>query len=105
MDDAAQQRRWIQMNSKPEGAIDDQRHRHLLPEAFCEWCGEVDMLGRHENGCRLGLGPDELDEVDYECPRCFRVAPWTDGIENVPEFWCQTCGAETPLNDCRVVPR
>jgi len=38
----------------------------------------------------------------YQCPRCDRVAPWTDGQsreagDGTDEFWCQTCGAETPL--------
>jgi hypothetical protein len=42
----------------------------------------------------------------YICPRCQRAAEWTDGIEGSgtqpDEFWCQTCGAETPLADCEV---
>lgn len=38
----------------------------------------------------------------YRCPRCDRVAPWTDGQsreagDETDEIWCQTCGAETPL--------
>lgn len=28
----------------------------------CEWCDQRD--GQHENGCRLGLGPDEPDAFD-----------------------------------------
>ena len=26
----------------------------------CEWCQGRDRDGQHDNGCRLGLGPDEL---------------------------------------------
>lgn len=38
----------------------------------------------------------------YECPQCCRAAPWTDGRMRKygapeDEFWCQTCGAATPL--------
>lgn len=44
----------------------------------------------------------------YRCPSCERVAPWTDGRlaaagDPEDEFWCQTCGAETPLSACAVV--
>jgi hypothetical protein len=42
----------------------------------------------------------------YECPQCFRVAPWTDGRsvkagDEVDEYWCQTCGAEVPVAACK----
>lgn len=38
----------------------------------------------------------------YRCPRCYRVSQWTDGTsvaagDERDEFWCQTCGKETPL--------
>lgn len=51
-----------------------------------------------------------MAEPLYECPECFRVAPWTDGTvaemgDERDEFWCQTCGAETPLARCRRVDR
>jgi hypothetical protein len=44
-------------------------------------------------------------DVRYECPVCCRVAPWTDGRsvaagDEADEFWCQTCGAESPLSAC-----
>lgn len=44
----------------------------------------------------------------YRCPSCERVALWTDGRlaaagDPEDEFWCQTCGAETPLSACAVV--
>jgi hypothetical protein len=44
----------------------------------------------------------------YECPQCDRVAAWTDGRkvsagDEADEFWCQTCGAEVPLESCVVV--
>lgn len=50
---------------------------------------------------RLALGPY------YECPVCYRWAPWTDGTvkavgDERDEFWCQTCGEETPLDLMRV---
>jgi hypothetical protein len=42
--------------------------------------------------------------IKYECPKCCRVAEWTDGTvkamgDERDEFWCQFCGAETPLED------
>lgn len=40
------------MSSKPDDAIDEQRHRYLTPDAFCEVCGELDVLDRH--GIRCG---------------------------------------------------
>lgn len=41
----------------------------------------------------------------YECPKCCRVAPWTDGRmqkrgAEIDEYWCQICGAEVPLSVC-----
>lgn len=44
-------------------------------------------------------------ETEYQCPQCARWAEWTDGAmrsagEPEDEFWCQTCGAETPLAAC-----
>lgn len=42
---------------------------------------------------------------EYQCPACFRWAPWTDGVEakdgdGEDQFWCQTCGSETLLDRC-----
>lgn len=50
----------------------------------------------------------ESAEPEYECPTCFTIAPWTDGTvkakgDERDEFWCQTCGFETPLEECRQV--
>jgi hypothetical protein len=44
----------------------------------------------------------EARKLTYECPVCCRIAPWTDGRsvqagDECDEFWCQTCGTETPL--------
>ena len=44
----------------------------------------------------------EARKQTYECPVCCRIAPWTDGRsvqagDERDEFWCQTCGTETPL--------
>ncbi len=43
--------------------------------------------------------------VEYHCPECNRWSEWTDGIEGCDddedagdEFWCQTCGAQTPVD-------
>lgn len=46
--------------------------------------------------------PAEEAPTEYRCPNCDRWALWTDGIEESDdegpsEFWCQTCGDETPL--------
>ena len=38
--------------------------------------------------------PIWYDARRYRCPRCSTVARWTDE----DEFWCQTCGAETPMS-------
>ena len=52
--------------------------------------------------------PEPNDGALYECPNCYRVAPWTDGTgkalgDERDEFWCQTCGEEIPLERCRRV--
>ncbi|MFG3340559.1 DUF433 domain-containing protein [Glycomyces sp. NPDC048151] len=44
------------------------------------------------------------EAVEYCCPQCDRWAEWTDGLqasdgEDLDEFWCQTCGAQTSLDD------
>lgn len=51
----------------------------------------------------------ELWSTVYECPQCCRVSPWTDGRsiragDDVDEFWCPTCGAESPLAACAAIP-
>ncbi len=50
------------------------------------------------------------DARRYRCPQCSTVARWTDGViagfdtamsgepASEDEFWCQTCGAETPMS-------
>lgn len=48
---------------------------------------------------------DSKSNTLYECPKCCRVAHWTDGRMRkhgapVDEFWCQTCGAEAPVAAC-----
>ena len=45
----------------------------------CEWCGQADG---HENGCRLGLGPDET------CDHQWLDRPESDTRE------CLICGTE-----------
>jgi hypothetical protein len=47
-----------------------------------------------------------LQEVHklFTCPQCDEPAKWTDGRslragDEVNEFWCTRCGAETPLSD------
>jgi protein gp37 len=53
------------------------------------------------------LGPIDLREYfTYECPICYRKAPWTDGRVagydgcDINEYWCQTCGKESELDAC-----
>jgi hypothetical protein len=46
-----------------------------------------------------------MSDTKYECPVCLTVAEWTDGTtveagQERDEFWCQTCGNETPLDQC-----
>ncbi len=36
--------------------------------------------------------PIWYDARRYRCPRCSTVARWTGDV-----FWCQTCGAKTPM--------
>ncbi|MEU5156785.1 hypothetical protein [Glycomyces sp. NPDC021274] len=48
-------------------------------------------------------------ETEYRCPNCDRWAPWTDGVidgddEDVAEFWCQTCGCQTAVEDMESRP-
>jgi hypothetical protein len=38
----------------------------------CEWCGQVDS---HENGCRLGLSPDEIVGRPPSCPCGLKERP------------------------------
>lgn len=46
---------------------------------------------------------------EYECPVCRRWGAWTDGRtiaagDPRDEYWCQTCGEESPLADLRNRP-
>lgn len=45
----------------------------------CEWCGRIDG---HENGCRLGLGLDEIAERQPCCPCGLKTRPGSCG-------WCE----------------
>lgn len=41
----------------------------------------------------------------YRCPNCGRWGEWTDGTstdagDEHDEYWCQICGAQTPLQQC-----
>lgn len=49
-------------------------------------------------------------ETEYYCTRCYRWAPWTNGLrkadgETHDEFWCQTCGAEMVLSSMKTRTR
>lgn len=56
--------------------------------------------------CEPLLGPVDLQRhLTYRCPGCDHIAPWTDGTSRAAgdaadEFWCRTCGRETPLASC-----
>lgn len=44
----------------------------------------------------------------YRCPRCSQAGEWTDGMsvdagDERDEYWCQTCGEESPLSDCELI--
>jgi predicted RNA-binding Zn-ribbon protein involved in translation (DUF1610 family) len=47
--------------------------------------------------------PTPAEALEYRCPQCDRWAKWTDGelaaSEGRSAFWCQTCGAETPIEN------
>jgi len=55
-------------------------------------------------------GGGTVNDPLFRCPRCSTAAPWTDGRtreagSDIDEFWCQTCGAETPLDDMEKVTK
>lgn len=57
----------------------------------CEWCNGQDAHGKHENGCRLGVGPDELLHM---AERVCALVGWT-AVDDTPrgkalhEVWRQ----------------
>lgn len=69
-----------------------------------EWADFIDKQIRAALG-GSGMPHTPAQEArEYRCPNCDRWAEWTDGIEESDdegpdEFWCQTCGDETPLAD------
>lgn len=97
-------------------AGDDTRKVAIYQEAAqaqCEWCGQA---GGHENGCRLGLGPDErgahrtdcncappyadcrhpacdCTECVYDCPGPCGDHEWLDRPES-DTMVCDLCGEE-----------
>lgn len=62
---------------------DEHNSEHLGFMSFftnpCEWCGQVEG---HENGCRLGLGPDEIADRQPCCPCGSKTRPGNCG-------WCE----------------
>lgn len=72
----------------------------------CRLCGWISISPsdeeRHKSWC------PGTSVVRYVCPACFRAAPWADGMskksgDDRDEFWCPTCGTESPLQDCEKV--
>lgn len=54
-----------------------------------------------------GRGLDVMRPM-FVCPMCQRAGEWTDGTvkksgDQRDEYWCQTCGAQTPLAWCERV--
>ena len=45
---------WLRLSDRAEAALERLQADAALA---CEWCGQID--GTHDNGCRLGPGPDE----------------------------------------------
>lgn len=44
-------------------------------------------------------------KVLYRCPRCSQTGEWANGTmvangSERNEYWCETCGEESPLEDC-----
>jgi predicted RNA-binding Zn-ribbon protein involved in translation (DUF1610 family) len=94
-----------------------------LRELKCETCG-MRVAHLNCNGYVIGWGCADGEkcepasgmphtpaqgEAEYHCPNCYRWAPWTDGVvdgddEGVAEFWCQTCGCQTAVEDMESRP-
>lgn len=55
-----------------------------MSDSACEWCEGQDADGQHENGCRLGRGPDETMEAG--CPALPLVCN-ADGFSHVAHVW------------------
>ena len=65
----------------------------------------AEAKGRHERKQAHNRSHCELCAPEFQCPRCERWAIWTDGKstaagDETDEFWCQTCGEESPLSVC-----
>lgn len=58
-------------------------------EACCDWCGHDN--GEHQNGCRLGLGPDERGAHRTDC-NC--APPYADCRH--PACDCTECVYDCP---------
>lgn len=92
--------------------------RLLLVELFAAGVvGPVDpvkheypvLMTQEQAGAALASRPvSEVWATVYECPQCCRVSPWTNGRsvragDDVDEFWCPTCGTESPLVACAAI--
>jgi hypothetical protein len=63
----------------------------------------ADITAHTSPAAEGGRGDQSPDAPELcRCPRCARVSRWTDGTET--DFWCPTCGLETPADLCRVSP-
>jgi protein gp37 len=82
-------------------SVEDQKRADLRIPALLATPAAVRFLS-----CEPLLAAVDLSKwLTYECPRCFRRQPWSDGLsiaagDHTDEYWCQTCGAEVPLESC-----
>lgn len=82
---------WVKVAEGQQGARDDMWKVTVYQEtaqARCEWCGQA---GGHENGCRLGLGPDERGAHRTDC-NC--APPYADCRH--PACDCTECVYDCP---------
>jgi protein gp37 len=92
---------WPLLNVWLGVSVEDQRWADIRIPALLDTPAAVRWISAEPL-----LGPVDLNRwLLYQCPQCDRSAAWTDGRslaagDEVDEYWCQTCGAETPLVGC-----
>lgn len=90
-DSAERRLAWVKVAEGQQGAGDDTWKVAVYQEtaqARCEWCGQA---SGHENGCRLGLGPDERGAHRTDC-NC--APPYADCRH--PACDCTDCVYDCP---------
>ncbi|MFD9443356.1 hypothetical protein [Streptomyces sp. NPDC060001] len=94
---------WVSFGSVT-GGVD-----RLYPYSLDEALKTAHQVAEYEGAAYEAWVKAAKDAYEYQCPSCDRWAFWENGRgtqygDEVDEFWCQVCGAESRASRCERRP-